>query len=190
MKNIMGQVPKEITESIRKILKYKGTDIKAGIKGGKKIKIPKIETFPASKLYKTVRQMTFNVEGVSSYTELVRIIQGPIRIGSRATTCESGTITRLVLDVVPNYALASDEKIKKLEFFGDSPVRGGDSITAKIPFYHEIENWDGKEYSLRREIYKIEAAIEIGIRGDKGKILRIDRSADYGIFAERLIGKD
>jgi|SRR3989344_1096572 len=96
-----------------------------------------------------------------------------------------GYAPNLTLNVIPA-VLASNKNIpiKELIFYGNSPVRKGDIIKAKVPRF-KLENRESATISTYNRIafydrpyQTTERAIEISIV-DGEKIVRIDRAIDY-----------
>ncbi len=96
-----------------------------------------------------------------------------------------GYAPNLTLNVIPA-VLASNKNIpiKELIFYGNSPVRKGDIIKAKVPRF-KLENRESATISTYNRIafydrpyQPTERAIEISIV-DGEKIVRIDRAIDY-----------
>jgi len=104
-----------------------------------------------------------------------------------------GYAPNLTLNVIPA-VLASNKNIpiKELIFYGNSPVRKGDIIKAKVPrfklenresatisTYNRIAFYDRPYHAFYDRPYQTtERAIEISIV-DGEKIVRIDRAIDY-----------
>lgn len=87
-----------------------------------------------------------------------------------------------ILYVIPD---RKNVQVRRLEFRGDSKVKVGDYIRAKIPRYNERKIRTGIFLHESEKIYQDrkfnleEIAIEIEIIGEGGRVLRSDRSVDY-----------
>lgn len=102
----------------------------------------------------------------------------------------SGSLTsKLVLKVTPDN---QDIPVRSLNFDGNSSVRPGDYINAKIPKYKEkkvIPNCSGSCFSqdhifyFDRDFNPEESAIELTILSEKGK--RTDRAVNYKDFMKK-----
>jgi hypothetical protein len=103
---------------------------------------------------------------------------------------EPGNYTRkLVLNVVPE---DSSFPVRVLSFDGDSPVRGGDLVVAKMPIYTETQvrpltpsRGDIETFYLPREPRRREMAIELSILDNKRQIVRVDPAVQYYAYFTR-----
>ncbi len=155
---------------------------------------------------------TFMVEYVSSSSYAVNISpESETVYGGRSSSYSGGYITELHLKVTPDDPA---NPTKELNFKGNSPVRGGDYIAARIPRYIEInEKYNQRMKSLGapgkqkeptyvgRKSKETEEAIEISIilRGEEKEraaeqmevdldqfegIIRTDHSVNYSAFVK------
>jgi len=142
-------------------------------------------------LHELVHDEYFTVERVVSETDPTYFTpDSEIVFGERSRGYSGGNITNIVLEVASN----NRPPIKRLSFEGNSGVRAGDRILAKIPKYDERREFveEGQicgaddtriVYIPRQEYRDTEKAIEINIiEIGTGKVLRTDRSVEYKSF--------
>jgi hypothetical protein len=103
-------------------------------------------------------------------------------------------IPKLTLSVFPKI---ESIPTRKLTFYGNSPVRAGDLISAQIPIYEQKiirasfselkrnPRASDKSFYLERDIQTEESAIEIIIHSIDGKELRRDRAVNYDFFFKK-----
>ncbi len=124
----------------------------------------------------------------SSYLTLFTPLSETIP-GGIPPVCSGGFTSKLVLKVTPNNR---DIPVRTLNFDGNSAVRPGDYIIAKIPKYKEKKvslGYFGSCFSQDRIFYfdrdfnPEEFAIELIIPSEKGK--RTDRAVNYENFIKK-----
>ena len=136
-------------------------------------------------LSELVEWLNFDVESVLSISEATSIFSIPeSRIGGEDMRCEAGYTSRLVLGV---RFRGGSVPIKILNFNGNSVVQAGQYIRATMPIYEEkrlgFEGGERKKGYFPRYYKREELAIKIEIWGGS-KIIREDRSVDYGKFVK------
>jgi len=139
-------------------------------------------------LEKLVVSECFNVERVLCESYRYKITPDFERVfGGKSPEYDAGFSNSIFLGVVPD---KKDIPVRKLVFDGASSVRAGDFVRVKIPRYEEkkpshltyAKYEEDLVYYFDRNFQEEERAIEIEILSFGGKVLRIDRAADYEDF--------
>ena len=151
--------------------KSKSEVIKASREAGRRVKererIANLIS-PSFRPYEGIVEEKFKVIGVDSMTYYTRHITK-----WRAGECDTNDVSHqgLVLKVLPtNESL----EVEELNFEGNSGVRCGDDISAKLPKYKLNDN-NSEEYGY---------AVKLKILGDGGKVLRTDEAHNYNHFVD------
>ena len=82
-------------------------------------------------LQELVFDETFTVEGVVSQSYLNSVMTGPMMIGSPNPKSKTGYKTKLSIKVIPDNKIP----VTELVFYGDSIIKAGDKVIARIPKY-------------------------------------------------------
>jgi hypothetical protein len=151
---------------------------------------------PLDKLVQTER---FIVDSVLSKSYLTRFTPiSEFRMGGSSPSYTGGYVIEVKLEVHPADSIIP---VRKLNFSGYTAVMAGDSIAAKIPRFEEktehqlgalfFDNRDPRygtnHFYFDRKYCAEESAIEISILDNNNKVLRTERSIEYGNFQKRLV---
>ncbi len=138
----------------------------------------------SKKLYELIASENFTVNEVIAESYATTFTpRSEMVFGGKSPFYRGGLTSGLILTVTPDN---ENIPVRKLSFYGISIVRGGDSISAKIPRYEEKavgpNSGTHRLFYLDRAFNTEESAIELAILSNDRKILRIDRSVDYKEF--------
>lgn len=135
-------------------------------------------------LAELVLEGRFNVTGVEvAFSRTSSISQSETLIGGPVVSDDSGYTALSILNVLPEVYF--EVPIRKLIFYGNSSVRAGDFVLAKIPCYQEIRSpisfpeFAKETFYIPRKFKRDEEAIKLSIISSDKRVLREELSANY-----------